>query len=166
MLQIRTMKNLIYILFLALVGFTVSCDSKPERPDPVTNTAVTPEIPPATTAAASAPSGSVQHYICPNNCEGSGGPAAGTCPNCGTAFVHNAAFHNQQQGTPTSAATSQPVSVNGATQIDPPATLPASNASGVFHYICANGCAGGAAAQGNCATCGGALTHNQAYHNQ
>ena len=41
---------------------------------------------------------------------------------------------------------------------------PAQNAAGVWHYTCAKGCAGGAGAAGNCATCGGPLAHNQAYH--
>lgn len=38
------------------------------------------------------------------------------------------------------------------------------NSSGVYHYTCSNGCAGGSAAAGNCATCGNALAHNQAFH--
>ena len=38
------------------------------------------------------------------------------------------------------------------------------NAQGVYHYTCNNGCAGGAAAAGNCGTCGNKLAHNQAYH--
>ena len=37
-------------------------------------------------------------------------------------------------------------------------------AAGLDHYTCPNGHAGAAAA-GNCATCGVALEHNQAYHN-
>ncbi|WP_162919903.1 hypothetical protein [Hanstruepera ponticola] len=43
-------------------------------------------------------------------------------------------------------------------------TTTAQNVSGVYHYTCSNGCAGGAAAAGNCSTCGNALAHNQAYH--
>lgn len=43
-------------------------------------------------------------------------------------------------------------------------TNTAQNTSGVYHYTCSNGCAGGAAAAGNCATCGNTLSHNQAYH--
>jgi len=46
----------------------------------------------------------------------------------------------------------------------PPAGA-AQNADGEFHYTCAKGCAGGAAGAGNCAGCGGALAHNQAFHN-
>ena len=41
---------------------------------------------------------------------------------------------------------------------------PAQNAEGVWHYTCSKGCVGGAGAAGNCATCGGALAHNSAYH--
>lgn len=43
-------------------------------------------------------------------------------------------------------------------------TTSAQNVAGVYHYTCSNGCAGGAAAAGNCATCGNTLSHNQAYH--
>lgn len=41
---------------------------------------------------------------------------------------------------------------------------PAQNATGIWHYTCSNGCAGGAGAAGTCATCGSSLAHNQAYH--
>src|SRR5690606_42004993 len=43
---------------------------------------------------------------------------------------------------------------------------PAQNTAGVWHYTCPNGCAGGAGATGKCATCGGDLAHNTAYHSQ
>ncbi len=46
----------------------------------------------------------------------------------------------------------------------PPTPEPAQNAQGVWHYTCAKGCAGGAGAAGPCATCGGTLAHNSAYH--
>lgn len=100
----------------------------------------------------------VQHYICPNNCEGSGGPEQGTCPVCGTAYLHNQAFHandaqNQFPPTPNPATTPTPTAE------------PAQNAAGVWHYTCAKGCAGGAGSATVCATCGGMLAHNAAYHN-
>lgn len=41
---------------------------------------------------------------------------------------------------------------------------PAQNADGVWHYTCAKGCAGGAGSAAPCATCGGTLAHNAAYH--
>ncbi|MCB0554873.1 MAG: hypothetical protein KDD02_15080 [Phaeodactylibacter sp.] len=110
--------------------------------------------------ASTAVAGSVKHYICANNCEGSGSDAAGNCPVCGNQYVHNAAFHNQpgNQNQPA------PVFQDGQ---QPPAqnASPAQNAAGVYHYTCTNGCAGGSGAQGTCATCGAALAHNQAYHN-
>lgn len=50
-------------------------------------------------------------------------------------------------------------------QLNTPATSPTSqNAEGVWHYYCSKGCSGGSGAAGNCSTCSGALTHNQAYH--
>ena len=107
------------------------------------NPAATP--PPAT--------GTGVHYICPNNCEGSGGDTQVACPVCGTQYVHNQAFHTSQQTTPPVQATT-------------PATPPAAqNAAGVYHYTCSNGCAGGAGGAGSCATCGSALAHNTAFHN-
>jgi len=57
---------------------------------------------------------------------------------------------------------------------DPPATNtnmptaatpePPQNAAGVWHYTCSKGCAGGSGTAGNCAICGGPLSHNSAYH--
>ena len=101
----------------------------------------------------STPSGGVKHYICPNNCAGSGGEAQGTCPTCGSAYQHNAAYHNQSN-TP----------ATDGSQLPPQSPEPAMNAAGVYHYVCSAGCEGGAGAQGNCAGCGAALTHNAAYH--
>ncbi|MBT8273116.1 MAG: hypothetical protein KJO77_04875 [Bacteroidia bacterium] len=97
---------------------------------------------------------SVYHYTCANGCEG-GAAAAGNCATCGNPLAHNQAFHNNNNNT-------------NNTQTDSPFLTPAAetstNTSGVFHYICGQGCAGGAGAAGNCASCGNALTHNAAYH--
>ncbi len=57
-------------------------------------TPTTPQ-PPVTTNASG-----VNHYICPNNCEGSGGAQQVACPVCQTMYVHNAAYHNQPQAQP------------------------------------------------------------------
>ena len=125
------------------------------------------------TIAASAPAGSVQHYICPKNCAGSGGAAAGTCPVCGSAYVHNQAYHAQSQNTPSTSGdqTIQKVTFPGNTttttppgNTTPPPPEPAQNAAGIWHYTCPKGCAGGAGIAGTCAACGGALAHNSAYH--
>lgn len=122
--------------------------------------------------AGAAVAGAVKHYICPNNCEGSGGDAAGSCPVCGTEYIHNAAYHNQAGAA--APATQQPAPMfqpgqappAAAQPITPPqSTSPAQNAAGVYHYTCPKGCAGGSGSAGTCAVCGGQLAHNQAYHN-
>ncbi len=98
--------------------------------------------------------GSQQHYICPNGCAGSGGEAQGNCPTCGSAYVHNAAYHSQSaESTSTTVDPSQAQSAS-----------PAQNAAGEYHYTCTNGCAGGSGSAGSCATCGAPLAHNSAYH--
>lgn len=102
-------------------------------------------------AQAASPVAAVQHYTCPNNCAGSGSSAAGTCPVCGTSYVHNAAYHANDPA-------------DASTTIDP-ATLSGGTASGIQHYICSAGCGGGGAAAGSCPNCGAALAHNQAFHN-
>ncbi|HMQ07877.1 MAG TPA: hypothetical protein PKC30_11290 [Saprospiraceae bacterium] len=98
----------------------------------------------------------VHHYICPNNCAGSGGPSDGTCPVCGANYLHNQAWHDQ------------PSNQSGMQTIQQPITsdqMSGQNARGDWHYICSAGCAGGSGSLGNCASCGGALVHNDAYHN-
>ena len=120
---------------------------------------VTPIPAPATKQATA---GGAKHYTCPKNCKGSGGDAAGTCPVCGSAYVHNQAFHaaGANNAPPQPPGTATPTTAAPA----PPAPSPAQNAAGVFHYTCAKGCAGGAGAAGKCAKCGGDLAHNAAYH--
>ncbi len=122
-----------------------------------------PGVPPATTPTAVNNSG-VIHYTCPNNCAGSGGAAAGTCPVCGTAYAHNQAFHNTSTPPPGTVTTPGATTPN-VTPVPNPTTSQAQNAAGAYHYTCGAGCAGGAAAAGTCAVCGGALAHNQAFHN-
>lgn len=130
-------------------------------------------VPPAAPAGIQQmPGTTVPHYICPNNCEGSGGSGAGTCPVCGTEYVHNQAYHNQQPTgtTTTTPEGTQKVTFDGSTtpgqgaSVTPPTPEPAQNAAGVWHYTCPNGCAGGAGSAGSCASCGTALAHNAAYH--
>jgi hypothetical protein len=125
--------------------------------------------PPAATLPTNLAAGGVMHYTCPNNCEGSGGAAAGSCPVCGTAYVHNQGFHDQaaQPATQKMTFPGQTTTVPNDGSMPPPTPTtpePAQNASGVWHYTCANGCAGGAGGAGSCGTCGGALAHNAAYH--
>lgn len=114
-------------------------------PNAATSNPTTPE-PPQNTAG-------VWHYTCSNGCTGGAG-AAGNCATCGGPLAHNQAYH--ANGTPTLPS--------GVPPVTPSATSSGQNAAGVWHYICGNGCAGGAGAAGTCATCGGTLAHNAAYH--
>ena len=142
------------------------------------NAQTAPASPTSTPLTASAPGGAVFHYICPKNCPGSGAGAAGTCPVCGTAYVHNQAYHSQAQpgaASPTGETTpdgrqiekmivpgSTTPAAPGSTTAAPPE--PAQNAAGVWHYTCPKGCAGGAGSAVACGTCGTTLAHNTAYH--
>ncbi|MDG2449473.1 MAG: heavy metal-binding domain-containing protein, partial [Saprospiraceae bacterium] len=140
-------------------------------------------ISPATQAAPSSVGG-VEHYICPNGHVGSGGAGEGTCTQCQAALVHNDAFHNNPINAnplnPSAAATEQiipqpsgaisPVFQNAGGTITPtvgggaPGLEPAQNSSGVWHYVCPDGHAGGAGSEQACAQCGKTLAHNTIYH--
>lgn len=140
-----------YLVFACFaLAIMASCNNKPDRPDAI----LTPEQLQQNGQTQAVPAGgTAMHYTCPNNCVGSGGEGEGTCPVCGTAYVHNQAYHDQ--------------GVQSQTQtISPPSapTEPAQNANGIWHYTCANGCAGGAGGAVACAKCGSTLAHNQAYH--
>lgn len=104
----------------------------------------------------------VWHYTCSNGCAGGAG-AKGNCATCGNPLAHNAAYHSNNNSTATTNITPTQVTPP-ITPPTPPKVEPAQNAAGVWHYTCANGCAGGSGAKGNCSTCGGALAHNTAYH--
>lgn len=99
----------------------------------------------------------VWHYNCAKGCAGGAG-AAGNCATCGSPLAHNTAYHNDannptQNNTPT----------NPAAQT-PPTPEPSQNTAGVWHYTCAQGCAGGAGSAVACSSCGSTLAHNTAYH--
>ena len=152
-------------LILAFAGILISmtaCSSKKTDPATQENTTTTGDTviqgDPATTTAAVT---SGHHFICPNNCAGSGGTEAGKCPVCGTEYVHNAAFH-QGSNPP---ATTPAMKIDPTTNAAVPTVTEPKNASGVYHFICPKGHEGGAGAAGNCAKCGTPLEHNQAYHN-
>ena len=181
------MKNPGILTILLALFLLSSCADKPARPDSMLTDAQKQAADAAAQTAAAAgiqaaPAGvaGLPHYYCENKCEGSGGDSQGNCPTCGSAYIHNAAFHNQTP--PTSPTTiSSPTVVGGdgnittpltttplttTQQVTPPASpSPAQNAAGVFHYTCPAGCAGGAGGAGNCSGCGGALAHNSEYHN-
>lgn len=112
------------------------------------------------------------HYICVNNCEGSGANAAGICPVCGEELVHNTSFHSGNEDNGSSAP--QPVGPGDnsfSSKITPLGEESNSNSTPTpvtgdasFHYICSAGCGGGGSAQGPCPSCGAALVHNAAFH--
>ncbi|MEM6321981.1 MAG: hypothetical protein AAF960_30255 [Bacteroidota bacterium] len=160
------MKSIPSFLFvLAVMLMAVGCyESKPAPKYPIDGAVDMKQAP----APASGGASGVKHYICSNNCAGSGGDAAGNCPVCGNAYVHNDAYHNTNNAAPNPAAQPTPTTTQTTesqiTFTDPNSTEPAQNADGVWHYICSAGCAGGAGTAGNCATCGGALAHNADYH--
>lgn len=173
------MKNAGLLTILFAMFLLSSCADKPTRPDSLLSDAQKQAADVAAEAAAAggvqaAPAGvaGLPHYYCPNSCEGSGGDAQGTCPTCGESYVHNAAFHNQTPTANPTSITSPPIlGGDNPTTVSTPVTpttpppSPAQNANGVFHYTCPAGCAGGAGGAGNCTGCGGALAHNQEYHN-
>ena len=62
-------------------------DAAPTTITPTTTPGTPPTPEPAQNSAG------VWHYTCGNGCAGGAG-AAGTCPKCGGALAHNAAYHN------------------------------------------------------------------------
>lgn len=157
------MKFIVHTIVFTLALFSFACNNDAPQNQVDLGPAPAPIDPSAlqnTPATAGAAATSVNHYICPNNCAGSGGAQKANCPVCGTEYIHNQAYHNQQ--TLPNNLQNNPLAQQPQTQTPPTAT----NAAGVYHYTCPNGCAGGAAQSGTCATCGSQLAHNQAYHNQ
>ena len=168
--------NSLFFVLLTLSIVVSSCNSK-KADATQESTMATDSLTQDPGAVAAVSAGSQHHFICPKNCEGSGGAEQGNCPVCGTAYVHNQSFHNQSptapgtQGTPIQidpngtvtqtatnpAAGSQPIT-------DTPANPAAKNAAGEWHFVCSKACGGGAGAQGNCPKCGSPLTHNQDFH--
>lgn len=160
------MRSIPTFLVLLVASFLLFCchESKPIPKYPIEG-AVDLNQP---VSAAAGVNPNVKHYTCPNNCANSGGEGEGSCPVCGTAYVHNAAYHNNP--TPATPGAALPGAAGAASTQVPPVTAPSTpeppqNAAGVWHYTCSAGCAGGGGGAGSCATCGGALAHNSAYHN-
>lgn len=149
------MKKLIPLLAIAVILF--SCDKEVKKIAAPTKEVPLNERPIPALPGASASNTVIggAHYICPKNCVGGIGAAAGKCPVCETEMAHNQGFHIGNNDT------------NSAT---PAATTPATNtgdlpnANGQYHYTCTNGCSGGKGKAGNCDSCGSALEHNSAFH--
>ncbi len=150
------MKRIIPLLAIAIVLF--SCDKEVKRKaSPVKDVPLKerpiPAIPGVNT------SNSViggAHYICPKNCVGGVGAAAGKCPVCETEMAHNQGFHI---GKDNNKNAMNPVTTTPATN-----TNDGPNSNGQYHYTCTNGCTGGKGSAGNCDSCGNALEHNAAFH--
>ena len=139
------MKKLIPVFALVILCL-YSCKEEPKRT--ITEPKVTPVVeqpttpPPSTNDLTNIVGGA--HYICPQNCVGGTSSAQGTCPVCSTALAHNQGFHSTTNNTNplSNGPIATPNSTNTTTTTP---TLPTSgpNAAGVYHYTCANGCAGG-----------------------
>ena len=144
------------IVLLTLVLLFSSCneskEQEPAKPAEVSTTLNTPT--PKTTEPAQNEMG-VWHYTCALGCPGGAGTAT-KCKNCSNTLVHNTAYHGNSTPTETSSPFASPSAK--------PAAEPSQNAMGIWHYTCANGCAGGAGSATNCSTCGETLAHNSAYH--
>ena len=169
------------VLSLAMMAF-ISCrdggstqsDSQPVRqsdPTPTLNTTQSIEAG-GNTINLTQPvdnGGTGFHYICANNCEGSGSNAQGQCPVCGEELVHNTAYHSgggnneAPQIIGADDDFSSRIAPLGGSSPTPQTTAPATG-NAQFHYICSAGCGGGGSAQGTCPNCGESLTHNAAFH--
>lgn len=105
------------------------------------------------------------HYICPKRCAGSGGDAAGKCPVCGSEYLHNDAFHQNEANNKIQPQVNPPQP--SAVQIQQPQISPAPQGKpGVMHYVCPDNDGGGADAAGKCGKCGKDLVHNDKFHQQ
>jgi hypothetical protein len=145
-----------YLLPLFALLLLISCNSEPKKKStPVQNIPLKERpIPPLPGSNASNSVVGGAHYICPKNCIGGTGAAAGACSVCQTEMAHNQGFHATQNNNIVPGAQNPAAASTG--------DLP--NASGQYHYTCQKGCTGGKGGAGSCASCGETLAHNQAYH--
>ena len=144
------------VLLITTVFFFFACNnntkSTKQETQPVeVSTPPTPAAPAKQPASTQNSIGQVFHYTCLKGCVG-GADSAVNCKTCGNLLTHNAAFHNKPSSAPF------------AGPFNTAPNQPASNTSGVMHYICSNGCSGGSGSAGTCGSCGTALTHNAAFH--
>ncbi len=171
--------SLLSIAALCAIVLFSSCknDNNAAKDAAVENAAVQPSATePANTAAPGADptlaeppqnATGLWHYTCPKGCAGGSGSAI-ACPTCGTTLTHSQTYHGS--GSPTVAPPPTTISPLGTTIPAPgetpaaPQPEPAQNKSGVWHYTCPGGCAGGSGSASPCAKCGKTLVHNTAYH--
>lgn len=177
------MKFTTTFLMALMAVFSMSCmvdgsDNSNNRQS--TNNNIPTMAAPASNSNTSTAAAGTQHYVCPNGCAGSGGASEGSCPVCGTAYIHNASFHaqSQPQTTQPQLPASDPNAISpilldrskastGTIDNTTSAATSTTATGGVQHYTCPNGCAGGgSSASGVCSVCGTTLAHNQAFHSQ
>ena len=143
------MKHSNYIL-ISLIGVLFvfnACKSNTSDPAPIPAAKTIADTTTQNVAATSGiPKGVVLHWMCPNNCKGSGGTGPGKCPVCGSAYEEPLMY------------------IDPVTHAATPTHTEPQNAKGVYHFICPKGDPGGAGIAGNCPKCGTPLEHNQAYH--
>ncbi len=158
----KHLKTISIILFSIAISL-YSCKDKETQEAPKQDTKQPLQVfdSPNQQSATTQSSGSAWHYTCANGCAG-GAAAAGNCSTCGNVLVHNQAYHNNTNNTTTTTTTPTVTSPTNPTAATNPE--PSQNAAGVWHYTCANGCAGGAGAASKCGSCGSTLAHNTAYH--
>jgi len=150
------------VVFSSIISFygcndtTATKTQKKEDPKPFdasnSSTQTNSANPNTSTTDSSQNAAGVYHYTCSQGCAG-GAASAVNCATCGNLLAHNQAFHANANSNQTDTPF-----------ITPPTTDTGKNAAGVWHYTCAQGCAGGSGAAGNCSNCGNTLAHNQAFH--
>jgi hypothetical protein len=178
------MKNQVFLLLCLLIAGLVVPSCKNDSPAPanpattetlttealtlptVTETPATADPAAAATTAATPieppqNASGVWHYTCPKGCK-KGGGAAAPCATCGTTLTHNTAYHGGAK--PAGEAVPNPAASAGTAPTPTPTPEPAQNKAGVWHYTCADGCAGGAGTASPCAKCSKTLVHNTTYH--
>lgn len=158
--SIRTFQAMLLSSFL----FVVACNNEESKSDDTTSDAPavnTPTVQPAQNLEIDE---NTAHYVCPSRCKGSGAEQKGTCPVCGSEYVHNpdAAFHKQQNPTPPPDANK--LNLDNVQQLDVKKEGGEAGGTGpeyTSHFVCPYHCKGsGSAQQGNCSVCGTAYVHN------
>lgn len=169
-----------YVALIMVTVILISCKTENKSSDQTTpDQTQTATDPSGLTNAtpSSSPDGMVHHYVCSDKCKGGHSEAAGNCPVCGKALVHNQEWHNQAQNQqPAQPAQTLPGLQPSASQTASPAqpqaapesvNIPAGADGIVHHYICSAGCKGGHSENaGNCPRCSKPMAHNQAFHNK
>lgn len=168
-----TIRTLLFFMLTSLVFF--SCrdggdDQPAQRQSTSTSSPSGFDVAPLAGQSGDAGASADYHYICVNNCEGSGANEAGPCPVCGEELVHNTSFHANEQGGAANAPQILGAGGDNSPNVitlpeqTPSNAAPTQGASGEFHYTCSAGCGGGGNAQGACPSCGAELVHNAAFH--